>query len=217
MSAAVRGDGGRTHTGLPGCRLLGAAAILAFAVIAFTPAVEWLAVRYAEPARIERADAIVVLGGAFGPGEWLDASSLSRLVEGMRLYRRGLAPLLVLSGGTPRVGPPEPEIRARLARDLGLPDSAILPVLGAHTTYDESLRVRAALRPRGVRSILLVTGPLHLVRARTVFERAGFAVWPAPAPEVPLDAESAAGRFTVARTLAQELLGWLYYHVVGYA
>ena len=38
----------------------------------------------------------------------------------------------MLSGGTPRVGPPEPEIRARLARDLGIPDSAILPVLGAH-------------------------------------------------------------------------------------
>jgi hypothetical protein len=55
------------------------------------------------------------------------------------------------------------------------------------------------------------------VRARTVFERAGFAVRPAPAPEVPLDAESVAGRLAVARVLAQEVLGWLYYHVVGYA
>jgi uncharacterized SAM-binding protein YcdF (DUF218 family) len=203
--------------GLPGCRLLGAVAILAFAVIAFTPAVGWLARQYVEPARLERADAIVVLGGAFGPGEWLDASSLQRLVEGMRLYRQGLAPLLVLSGGMPRVGPPEAEIRARLARALGIPDSAILPVLGAHTTYDESLRVEAALRPRGVRSILLVTGPFHLVRARIVFERAGFAVRTAPATEVPLDVESPAGRFALARVLAQEVLGWIYYHVAGYA
>jgi len=78
------------------------------------------------------------------------------------------------------------------------------------------VRVSAALRPRGIRSILLVSGPLHLVRARAVFERAGFAVHAAPAVEIPLDANSPAGRITVARLLAQELVGWLYYRIQGY-
>jgi uncharacterized SAM-binding protein YcdF (DUF218 family) len=89
-------------------------------------------------------------------------------------------------------------------------------VIGANTTYEESLRVDAALRPRAVRSILLVSGPLHLVRARIVFERVGFAVRPAPALEIPLDAESPAARLLGARLLAQEVMGWLYYHLRGY-
>jgi len=54
------------------------------------------------------------------------------------------------------------------------------------------------------------------VRARAVFERAGFAVHAAPAVEIPLDANSPAGRITVARLLAQELVGWLYYRIQGY-
>jgi uncharacterized SAM-binding protein YcdF (DUF218 family) len=206
----------RARPGFPGCRILGAVAVVLVAVAALTPAAGWLATRYAEPARIEPADAIVVLGGAFGPDGWLDTTSLHRLVQGMRLYRQGLAPLLVLSGGTAPAGPSEPEIRARLARELGIPPAVILTVIGANTTYEESVKVDAALRPRGLRTILLVSGPLHLVRARGVFERAGFAVQAAPAQEIPLRAWTFGGRLTLARLLAQEAMGWLYYRLQGY-
>jgi uncharacterized SAM-binding protein YcdF (DUF218 family) len=216
LSAGRLGAPERARSGLPGCRILGLVAVVALAVATLTPAVERLAVGYAEPAGIEPAEAIVVLGGAFTPDGWLDAVSLHRLVEGMRLYRQGLAPLLVLSGSTPKVGPSEPEVRARLARDLGMPPAAILTVVGANTTYEESVLVAAALRPRGLRSILLVTGPLHLVRARAVFERAGFTVHPAPAIEIPLDAKNPPGRIGVARMLVQEIVGRAYYRLRGY-
>jgi uncharacterized SAM-binding protein YcdF (DUF218 family) len=216
MTAASRDDHERRRAGLLGCRLLGTVTVVLFAVATLTPAVGWLAIRYAEPARIEPANAIVVLGGAFSSNGWLDSASLHRLVEGMRLHHRGLAPLLVLSGTTPPVGPSEPEIRARLARDLGIPPTAILTVIGANTTREESLQVAAALQPRGLRSVLLVSGQLHLVRARRAFERAGFEVHAAPALEIPLDAETAAGRMVVARLLAQEVGGWLYYRLQGY-
>jgi uncharacterized SAM-binding protein YcdF (DUF218 family) len=206
----------RARLRLAGYRILGAIALLTLGAVAFTPVAGGLALRYAEPAGIEPAEAIVVLGGAFTPDGWLDAVSLHRLVEGMRLYRQGLAPLLVLSGSSPKVGPSEPEVRARLARDLGIPAAAILTVVGANTTYEESVLVAAALRPRGLRSILLVSGPLHLVRARAVFERAGFTVHPAPAVEIPLDAENPPGRMAVARMLVQEIVGRAYYRLRGY-
>jgi uncharacterized SAM-binding protein YcdF (DUF218 family) len=141
---------------------------------------------------------------------------LRRLVHGIVLHRRGLAPLLVLSGVTPRVGPSEPEVRARLARELGVPSAVILPVIGANTTREEALRVGAELGPRGVRSILLVSSPLHLVRARAVFERQGFAVHPAPVENMPLRAQSSGERLALTRYFAQELVGWLYYRVAGY-
>ena len=207
---------GRARPSLRGCLILGAITIALLAAATLTPSVEWLAKRYAEPARIAPADAVVVLGGAFGPDGWLDAASLHRLVEGMRLYHQGLAPLLVLSGTSPRVGPSEPEIRAQLARELGIPPAAILTVIGANTTHEEGVKVDAALKPRGMRSILLVSGPLHLVRARAVFERQGFVVYPAPAKEISLDARLPGQRIAVARLLAQEALGWLYYRLQGY-
>ena len=206
---------GRTSRGLRGCRILGAVTLALLAVAELTPATEWLATRYAEPAQLAPADAIVVLGGGFSPQGWLDAASHRRLMHGILLYRQGLAPLLVLSGGTSPAGPSEPEIRARLAREMGVPPAAIFPLIGANTTREEAVRVSAELGPRGVRSILLVSGSLHLVRARAVFERQGFTVHPAPVEEVSLNAQKPAERLALTRSLAQELAGWLYYRVAG--
>jgi uncharacterized SAM-binding protein YcdF (DUF218 family) len=88
-------------------------------------------------------------------------------------------------------------------------------VIGA-TTREEALRVGAELRPRGVRSILLVSSPLHLVRARAVFEHQGFAVHAAPVEDMRLRAENPGERLALTRYFAQELVGWLYYRVAGY-
>ncbi len=215
MTAASRAPGG-THRGLRGCRILGAVTLGLLATAAFTPSVEWLTSRYAEPARVAPADAIVVLGGDFRPDGWLDITSWRRLVHGILLYRQGLAPLLVLSGGTPRIGPSEPEVRARLARELGVPPAVILTVIGANTTHEEAVRGGPELGPRRVRSVLLVSGPLHLVRARAVFERQGFEVLPAPVEDISLRAEGPRKRLTLALVLAQELAGRLYYRLTGY-
>lgn len=206
----------RRAAGLRGCRVLGGLALALLAVVELTPAAGWLARRYAEPARLEPAEAIVALGGGFGPDGWLDAASWRRLVHGILLYRQGLAPLLVLAGSTPPTGPSEAEVRARTARELGVPSGAILPVTGANTTREEALRVGAELRSRGVRSILLVTGPLHLVRARAVFERQGLVVRPAPVGELSLHPQKPGERLALAQSVAQELLGTLYYRLAGY-
>jgi uncharacterized SAM-binding protein YcdF (DUF218 family) len=103
-----------------------------------------------------------------------------------------------------------------LARLHGIPPQAILMEAGAHTTREEAVRVQGLLEPRGARTILLVTNSAHLVRARPLFERAGFDVRPAPSdtfvsPDAPED------RLTLMRGILVELLGWLYYRVAGYA
>ena len=82
-----------------GLRILGLAALLVFVGAAFTPVSNWLNAWMAGAARIEPADAIVVLGrgGADSDGV-LTNRSLRRLMHGIELYRERLAPLLVLSG-----------------------------------------------------------------------------------------------------------------------
>ena len=216
MTAASHPPGGRLF-GLLGCRILGAVTLALVSVAAFTPAVEWLAARYAEPARVAPADAIVVLGGNFKPDGWLDTPSWRRLIHGIALHRQGLAPLLVLSGGTPRVGPSEPEVRARRARELGVPPAEILPVIGANTTHEEALRVGAALRARGARSLLLVSDPIHLVRARAAFAREGLDIRPAPTDDPRLHGLTPGERLALARTVVREVVGRLYYRLAGYA
>jgi uncharacterized SAM-binding protein YcdF (DUF218 family) len=167
------------------------------------------------PASVEPADAVVVLGGDFTAEGQLGPSSLRRLVHGIVLHRSKLAPLLVLSGQTRRHGASEPEVRARLARDLGVAPEAIVLVLGANTTREEATRVAAELQPRGVHRILLVTDPLHLARARGVFTRAGLEVLAAPTPDPELDARGPLARLALSRAFAMEILAWGYYRLAG--
>ena len=196
------------------CRIIGALALSALAVTTLTPLPTWLSARYAAQPRLAPADAIVVLGGGFANGA-LGDPSLQRVVHGIQLQRTGLAPLLVLSGAASPNGSSEPEVRAKLARDLGVPSGAIVTQT-ATTTRDEARVAAALLRPRGVHSVLLVTDSLHLVRARGVFERAGFEVLPAPADQSFVFGSVARERLAMAHALARELAGWLYYRLAGY-
>ena len=215
MTAASRAPGALDR-GLLGCRILGAVALALVAVAALTPAVEWLATRYAEPARLAPADAIVVLGGDFRPDGWLDTASLRRLVHGILLYRQGLAPLLVLSGTTPPAGPSEPEVRARLARELGVPSAAILPVIGANTTREEAVRVRAELQAAGhavhpARERPAPPGP----RPRGVRARRGSRSCRAGRGPTPLTPESPGAASSWRGSSPRRSLGWLYYRLAG--
>ena len=198
-------------------RLLGAGVLIAFALVVFTPLANRVAALVAVAPDPGKADAIVVLGGG---GEWprgeLSSTALHRTLGGVRLYREGLAPLLVLSGSQGRFPPSQAERRRLLASMCGVPGEAILTDERAYTTEQEAQRVAALLRPRGARSILLVTDPYHMQRARRLFERAGFAVRPAPAYDMADPAETPQSRLALMSRATQEILAIAYYRVAGY-
>jgi uncharacterized SAM-binding protein YcdF (DUF218 family) len=135
----------------------------------------------------------------------------------MVLHRKGLAPLLLLSGPGRGEGPAEAEVRAELARALGLSPEVILTESEAQTTREEAVKSGALLREKGVGRILLVTGSHHMLsRAQRLFERAGFEVLAAPTDEVSSEASSPEGRLRLMRQILQELLARFYYRVAGY-
>src|SRR5262245_2810110 len=141
-------------------RLLGAVVIAAFALAAFSPLPNLVAALVAVPADGAKTDAIVVLGGG---AEWphgeLSSTALHRTIHGISLYRKGLAPLLIFSGGRGRGHPSPAAVRRALALTCAVPAQAIITDEGATTTRDETDRVADLLRPRGASSILLVTDP----------------------------------------------------------
>lgn len=190
-------------------RLLGLVGLLLFVVAAFTPLANRLNIWMAGSARLEPADAIVVLGrGGADTDGVLTNRSLRRTLHGIDLYGDRLAPLLVFSGSAE-----ESHARARLAEGLGVPTGAVVRVASATTTRGEAEELRRFLLPLGRRRILLVADPIDMPRTRAVMERAGFTVLPAPtAATGPSDPES---RLRLLHDIVGELAGWMYYRLAG--
>jgi uncharacterized SAM-binding protein YcdF (DUF218 family) len=195
-------------------RTIGAAGLAAYFVCAFTPLTGALYRALAVEAELRPADAIVVLGAGAAPDGELSGNSLRRTVYGIRLFRRGLAPRIILLGPE-QEGTVEAEIRARLAADLGVPAGAVIVESGGHTTRDEARLVAGRLSAFRPATILLVTGLHHIPRARVLFEREGLVVAPAPVPEDLSRIESPQHRLGLALSLVQELAARAYNRIAA--
>jgi len=192
-----------------GLRYVGLIALLLFVLAAFTPLANLLNIRMAGQAHIVPSDAIVVMGrgGADSDGV-LTNRSLRRLLLGVDLYNGALAPVLVFSGSAP-----ETEARKALAKEMGVPDKAILVSAKARTTREEASEIRRLLLPLGRQRILLVADPIDMPRTRVLMERSGFEVHPVPtASSGPSTPES---RLGLCRDIAIELSAWAYYRLSG--
>ena len=129
-------------------------------------------------------DAVVVLaGGVFHKGSLRPADETSeasrhRTACGAELWRQGLAPRLLLTGGDAtvlRTGPSESREMKRWALSLGVPESVIQVEENSRTTYENAVQTKAVLGPA---HILLVTAAYHLPRAVGLFQKQGFVVTP---------------------------------------
>ena len=100
------------------------------------------------------------------------AGLVRRLDCGIRLFQAGAAPLLLLSGGG--TGPvPEAEIMRRMALARGVPEAALLVESGSRDTVENAWETTRLLRPRGGRSVVLVSDRVHLPRAALLFRLTG--------------------------------------------
>lgn len=141
------------------------------------------------PTKIAPAEAIVILGGgiksADAPRPMIDVSEQGdRVIYGAKLYREGLAPLIVTSGG--RIawlgygGQPESSDMAKLLQMLGVPDSAIVEEPNSLNTYQNAVNTGKILAERGIGQIILVTSAMHMPRSLKIFHKQGIRAIPAP-------------------------------------
>ena len=127
------------------------------------------------------SDAIVVLGAAqynVRPSPVLKA----RLDHAAALYGRGLAPLVVVTGGR-AAGDDESEaaVSRRYLLELGIPDSVILAEETGRST-EPSLRAAAAtITRRAGKDVILVSDGFHLLRLTIVARRLGLTPHGSPA------------------------------------
>jgi uncharacterized SAM-binding protein YcdF (DUF218 family) len=122
------------------------------------------------------ADAIVILGARVDPDGTASSDLMSRTYHAMDLYQAGMAPVVICAGGAGGDRLAAGAVACRFAQqELGLPaDRAwVAQESDAWTTSDEAQVVAELMRRHGLRSAILVSHPLHLFRARWLFERAG--------------------------------------------
>jgi uncharacterized SAM-binding protein YcdF (DUF218 family) len=206
---------------MPVLRRLGGLTLAFLLLVSFTPLVNlwayWLA-----PSRpssgSESAEAIVVLGagGVTTAGALTDAS-LRGTFQGITLYRRGVAPLVVFSGSRTDSTRDEASARADLAHECGVPASAILSSSTARTTREEAVHIRGLLAGRGINRVMLVADAPGLPRAMRSFERVGFVVVPEPSASALDLGGGPEDRLNLLRQIAIELVARMYYRLAGFA
>ena len=158
-------------------RLLGRAAIAASALLLagwLASAVGVLVWSSRDGAgRNTRADAIVVLGAAQYEGRPSPVLK-ARLDHAIDLHRRGLAPLLIVTGGRGYGDTTtEAAVSQRYAVKRGVPAEAILLEDQGRTT-SESMRAVAAILETSrdsPRRVILVSDPFHMLRLAVLARR----------------------------------------------
>lgn len=191
------------------------AAIVAFAaaatlVVGLTGFAVWRAAHTDDARRIDRADAILVLGAAQYGGEPSPVFR-GRLEHAALLYRNGRADtVVVLGGGAPGDTTTEAEAGREwlLANGVASNDVVASPV--GTTTY-ESLRAAAEwMDGEGLETAFLVSDPWHNLRIKRM------------ASDLGIEAYASATWHSAARSegtrfggYARETLAYLYYRVFG--
>ncbi len=197
-------------------RALGVLTILCFFAIVMTPISNIAGKALSVQPELIPADAIVVLGSGLMPDSTLGYESQQRFLYGLRLYKKGLAPLVILSGPARPHTEPESTIRAQIASELGVPRSAILEMPEIKTTREEALEAVSLLKAKNLKHVLLVTEALHMRRSKMIFERVGLRVSAAPSDAFPEYARSALDRLKLMQDVLKHSAGLLYYRIAGY-
>jgi uncharacterized SAM-binding protein YcdF (DUF218 family) len=111
------------------------------------------------------ADAIVILGAPLRDGALSEVVE-ERVAAGFALWRDGLAPIVCVTGRG------EADAMAARLCELGVPAQELRIEREARTTLQNAMYTAKLLGE--ARTILLVTQPFHLRRARRLFRAAGF-------------------------------------------
>jgi uncharacterized SAM-binding protein YcdF (DUF218 family) len=149
-------------------------------------------------------DAIAVLSAGFTADGMMRRETLERLLSGLTLARRGVAPVMIVSM--------ERSTRLSDSADLqaviSLSGEGIRAILvdSVTTTRTEALRMRAVARANGWQTLAVVTSPLHTRRACATFEAVGFRVVCVPATV----RESGMIPGSIAEDRLRDFRSWLY-------
>lgn len=170
----------------------------------------WNAAHTDDAARIDRADAIIVLGAAQYQGEPSPVFE-GRLKGAEILYEQGRAEtVFVIGGGQPGDETTEAAAGADRLEELGVPREAIVEIPQGNTTMESLAATADAMHGRGMDSAFLVSDPWHNLRVKRMASDLGIE------PYVSATWHSAAvSQETRLSGYLRETFAYLYYRLFG--
>ena len=133
--------------------------------------------------QLHPADAIIVFGAAEYDGRPSPVLR-ARLDHANDLFRKGLAPVVITTGGAAA----DPNFsEGGVGRDYlmrkGVPESALIAETQASDTAESAERVAVIMRVNHMRSCIAVSDAYHVFRIRKLLEHEGVQVFIAPRPD----------------------------------
>ena len=169
-------------------RKLAGVLVLAIALVLGWAAVVVAAALAASRDQATTSDAIVVLGAAQYNGRPSPVFR-ARLDHAAALYQRGLAPVVLVTGG---VGTgdtlSESDVGRRYLVKAGLPEAAVLALPAGTSTSSSLDGVARWFSGRDSRRVLLVSDGFHMLRLQIIAAHLGLAPFTSPAPNSPIHA-----------------------------
>jgi uncharacterized SAM-binding protein YcdF (DUF218 family) len=156
--------------------------ILALAPLCYATAVYWRIVTQSGRDESQAADAIVVFGAAEYDGRPSPVYK-ARLDRAAQLYHRGLAPMVIITGGSgndPRFS--EGVVGREYLKTLGIPDSQLIAETQSADTAESARRVSTIMFANNMRYCLAVSDAYHIFRIKQMLGREGITVYGAPRP-----------------------------------
>lgn len=129
------------------------------------------------------ADVIVVLGAAEYSGRPSPVLR-ARLDHGLELFRRGLAPRILTTGGAG--GDPvftESGVGRAYLIEHGVPSEAVIVEPEGESTVHSTTATAEIMQRMNLRSCILVSDGYHIFRAKRMLETRGLTVYGSPRPE----------------------------------
>ena len=149
--------------------------LILFACFLIADLLAWAIVaRYTAPTAntsLTRFDAIIVLGSPADRDGNPTPLQLSRVLEAVHEYERGVAPRLIFTGGPTRKGFVEAAVMARTARAEGIPETSLVIEGQALDTIQNACYAVRIMNNHGWHSAEVLSTASHLPRAGMIFDR----------------------------------------------
>jgi uncharacterized SAM-binding protein YcdF (DUF218 family) len=156
--------------------------LLVLLPVCYATVVYWRIVQQAGRDEARPADAIVVFGAAEYDGRPSPVYK-ARLDQAAQLYHRGLAPMVIItggSGGDPRFS--EGVVGREYLKTLGIPDSQLIAETQSDDTAESARRVSTIMYVNSMHSCLAVSDGYHIFRIKQMLQREGIKAYGAPRP-----------------------------------
>ncbi len=122
---------------------------------------------------IHKSDAIVILGNKVELTGQPSARLASRLDKGFDLYKEGIAPLIIVTGGIGEEGFDEAKVMKEYLVQKGIPKDLIVEDAQGINTFASAKNVKSLLEQKGLQSVVVVSSYYHISRTVLAFEKMG--------------------------------------------